>query len=246
MEKEKSLLNYYLRGFTLTNKSLDVYLLAVVLASLTLLPSLLPDSAMSRILLLPSMLFAIIDLGFSLSIPIFLLYKQQNKSLNFQTIISTTIQNTKRIILPAILIFILLLILLVVSVVLTAIFLHPAKEQVTQFSRSWSQFSKGWNPIFLILPIIFSLFTFTPFLFALERKGLLVSIKNSFMMSFRHLPYLSLVMVIGAISYSITSFLPTGVWGLFIRNPIRLYISLIATASTLFYYQKNIKDGTNL
>lgn len=182
-------------------------------------------------------------MGFSLSIPIFLLRKQQNKSLDLQEMLSTTIQNTKRIILPAILLFILLVVLLIASFVLVAIFLHPTKEQVPQFFQSLGNLSKGWNPYFLIPPVILSFFTFAPFFFALEHKGFFASIKDSFILSFRHLPYLAIVMLVGMISYSATSFLPvTEFWGLLLRYAISLYVSLIITASTLFYYHKAVKS----
>lgn len=246
MEKERSLLDYYLNGLTLTNRSLKIYLLTIALTSPTLLPSLLSNSPLSEILSLLFVPFAIINLGFSLSIPVFLLYRQQNRSLDFQTIISTTIQNTKRIILPGILIFILFALLLISSFIITAVLLHPSKEQVTQFFQSLSQLNNGWHPAIFILSIIFSFFVFTSLLFSLEHKGLLDSIKDSFMISFQHLRYLSLVIITGMISYSITSFLPTEeTWGLFARNAISLYITLAVTASTLFYYQKNIKGESD-
>lgn len=243
MNKEKSLANYYSRGFALTNKNLEVYLINLVIELPTILHSLFPKLPFSGILALFSYVMILISLGFSLSIPLFLLQKQQNKSLDFQDMLSTTFQNTKRIILPAILVFIILVVLLIVSSILVAISLHPTKEQVLQFFQSWGNLGRGWHPILLILPFTLSFFVFTPFLFALEHKGLFTSIRDGFVMCTRHLPYLVTVMFVGMISYSVISFLPgTEFWGLLLRIAINLYVSLIVAASTLFYYQQNIRS----
>ena len=227
MNKEKPLFSYYFDGLALINKSLEVYLIALVLSLLSFISFYITS---------------IISIGFSLSVPVFLLQRQQNKPLALQHILSTTINNTKRIILPLILTFILLIVLLIVSFVLIAIFLPLIKEQILQFFQSWDRLSKGWHPIFLISSILFSFFVFTPFFFSLEYKGLLVSIKKSIALSFRNLSYIASVILVGVISYSVTSLLPiTEIWGLLLKTAIALYLSLVVTASTLFYYQKVIK-----
>lgn len=242
MNKEKSLFNYFSDGFALTNKSLEVYLIALVLTLIALLNSIFPNSPYSGIFSLLLFITTIMSVGFSLSAPVFLLQKHQNKPLALQNMLSTTIKNTRRIILPLILIFILFIVLFIATSVLTAIFLYPTKEQVFQFFQSWDRFSKGWHPIFLIPSILFSFFVFTPFFFSLEYKGLLVSIKKSVALSFRNLSYIALVALVSIISYSVTSLLPIAeTWGLLLRPAITVYLNLVVTASTLFYYQKMIK-----
>lgn len=242
MNQNQSILKFYSDGFTLTNKSLDIYLISLFIFLPILLNYFFPNSPYYVVLTLLSIPVAILNIGFSLSVPIFLLQKQQNQSLNFKSILSTTTQSIRRMILPAFLIFILFVALLMLSFILLFIFLHPTGRQVQQFFQSFSNLSKGWHPIFLIQPIIVSFLVFTPFLFSLEQQGLFASLKNSLVISIKNLPYLVGVIILGIISYSVTSFLPvTEFWGLFLRFAVSLYIGLIITASTLFYYQDVVK-----
>lgn len=242
MNKNQSILGYYSAGFTLANKSLEIYLISLFILLPTSLNFLFPNSPYSAVLTLVSLLATIINIGFSLSIPVFLIQKQQNQPLTFQNIVSTTIQSTKRMILPALLIFILLVALLMLFVILLITFFHPTAGQVQQFFQSWGNLSKGWQPIFLIQSIIVSFLVFTSFLFSLESQGLFSSLKNSIIISIKNLPYLVGLIILGIISYSLTSFLPvTEFWGLFLRFAVSLYIGLMITANTLFYYQDVVK-----
>lgn len=243
MSKKKSLTNYYSQGFTLANKSSEIYLISLALSLLGILNSHSPKLPISGVMSLLGYLLVLISWSFSLSIPVFLLQKQHKKFLDFHSIFSITIQNTKRILLPAILLFALLVLLIIVSVVVFIIFINPTKEQFSQFLPNLSSLISPSHPVFLVTPVISSFFIFTPFIFALENKGLFASIKDSFAISFRHLPYLATVILIGMVTYSITSFLPiTELWGLCLRIAISLYVALIVKTSTLFYYQKSINS----
>lgn len=245
MKKSGSISGYFTEGFALLNKSLEVFLVALIfffissINSFILIPKLPWPEVLSNLLFITANL---IGIGFSLSIPVFLLEKQRGKALNLNKMFSTTLQNTKRIILPAILILIFFVILLIVvgAVILTT--LKPTNEQITQFFQSPGN---RWNPFFfllLILPIISSFLVFAPFLFSLEHKGLLVSIKGSITTSLKHLPYITAVIAAGIIPYLLINFLPTSEsWALFLGGAITTYIDLVVIASTLFYYQKVIK-----
>ncbi|MDP3724019.1 MAG: hypothetical protein Q8R11_00110 [bacterium] len=241
MNKITSLFSYFSSGFALTNKSFDIYLISLALLLLFELPSLPLDFSLSVVLSLLSTIGLAVNFGFSISIPVFLLQKQQDKPLDLRRVVSVTIQNTKRAILPLFYLFILGIIFLVFLV----IFLHPTREQAWQFFQDWAN-SGNKDPRLLILPIILSFFVFTSFLFSLEQRGFFRSMKDSVLLSFRNLPYLVLIIIIEAVSWSVISFLPSSeFWSQFLRYVISLYISLVIAASTLFYYQRVVKGEKN-
>lgn len=241
MDKEKPLLKYFFEGFSLTNHNIEIYLIGLIIV---LLPSLLyAVSPNLPILNTLSPVFYLVAFGFKLSIPKFLIQKHHDKSLVFKNIFSTTIQNTGKIILPAILLFIIFTILLMIAFALVAIFLRPTPGQISQFFESWNYSNIRWHPFLLFLFPIFSFFVFSPILFSLEHKGLFASIIGSIITSFHHLPYLAIVIAVDFISFAVTSFLPANeVWGSSIRYIVSSYISLVIISSTLFYYQKRIAN----
>ncbi len=236
MSRIKSLLNYFKSGFDLANKSIEIYFLGLALSLIISFESFFLNTQLVGIIQLLTLVGIIINLAFSLSIPIFLLQKQQGHSLNFQNILSITIQNTKRIILPVILLSILIFVLFIASLILVAIYLHPTKEVTNQFFQSLNGES---NTITYILIAFFSFFVYVSFLFSLEHKGFITSIIQSIILSFKNLSYLLLVLSAGIISYALISFLPIdNFWGLFSRVAIASYTGFVITSTTLFYYQK--------
>src|SRR3989344_1311362 len=241
MNQEKPLLKYFFEGFALANRNLEIYFLGLIIVILPpLLSAILPNLPILNAL---SPVFYLISFGFSLSIPKFLIQKHHNYSLSLKNIFSTTMQSTKRIILPSILLFIIATILLMVIFALVVIFLRPTPEQIAQFFRDFNYSNIRWHPFFLILVPVISFFVFTPILFSLEHKGLITSLLNSISTSFSHLPYLSIVIAIDFISYAGTSFFPIyEVWGSSAEYIISSYIGLVVISSTLLYYQKKIRN----
>src|SRR3989344_2263494 len=198
---QKAIFNYFLNGFFLANRSLDIFLISI---------------------------------GFTLSLPVFLIQKQQNKALDYGQVVKATLKNTKRLILPGILLFILFTIVLMASFVLAAISLHPSKDQVTSFFQS---IGKGWHPIFLIPIVLIAFLEFTSFFFSLEGNGLLSSVKKSIVVAFNNLKYISIIILISLIS-TITSFIPIETFlGPLVKMILSGYIALVLTASSLLYYQ---------
>ncbi len=238
---KKSLFDYYLRGFALANKSFTVYFITLVLLLPNVADTLIPKLPFPRIISLVSYIVGLIGFAFSLSIPVFLLQKQQKESSSLYRMLIITAQTTKRIIFPIILIVILFLLIVLASIVFAVIF-HLSREQSQYITDSIIGLNKGWHPLYLILISVYSLFTFTSFFFVLEQKGLIISMKDSFLISFRHIPYLSIATLLGVICYLVTSFLPiTELWGLCLRYVISLYVGLVVASSTLFYYQEVVK-----
>lgn len=235
-----SLLTFFKKGFDLTNKSLDIYLIKLIIYSLYLVNYLLPyvDSTIIAIIITVPLLpiIFLLNTSFSLSLPVFLLRKQQNKSTDLQNIFSVTTRNIKRLILPLILIFLIFMLVGITFLIsLTALL---GWEQFLQSSQSLSNYTKRWNPFIILSAALSSFFVFSPFLFSLENKGLISSLKGSVALSFKHLSYILWVFLANFISYSIYSFFLTETWGLFLTTAINFYIGLLVTSSTLFYYQK--------
>mgnify|MGYP001566154337 CR=1 FL=1 len=241
--KHNYIIQYLLKGFSLANRSLDILLIGFLLTiTSTILGFLLSNTALEKAQSALSFIFLFIGISFTLSIPIFLLQKQQQKSLNYKELIGILVKNTKRIMLPGILLFILFTILLSLSLVIIAIALRPSENQVAAFFQNFGKDWQGWQLIFLIPIILLSFLEFTPFFFSLENQGLWISIKNSIITAFRNLPYIGLVTLIMIITYSITSFISMGTTqGQLIRNLIAQYVNLVIAASSLFYYQSAIK-----
>lgn len=236
--QQRSIVQYFLKGFSLTNQSLDIFFISVLLFLPFLFSNFMPHTILGKILSALSIVLIFITLGFNLSLPVFLVQRQQKKALDYREIIKVVLKNTKRIILPSISLFILLTILLILSLILTAIFIHPSREEATSFFQN---IGEGWQPIFLTIVLI-SFLEFTSFFFSLEHNGLLNSIKKSVLVAFNNLYYVSIVTLFSVISYFITGFIPIEpFWGQLARTLLGGYIGFALTASSLFYYQTVIK-----
>lgn len=237
--RQKSIITYFFNGFSLANRSLDIFLISILLSLFTLLSNYIQNSFLGNILQLLDFILFFISIGFMLSLPVFLIQKQQAKALDYGQIVKITLKNTKRLIIPGILLFILFTIFLVFLFALFAILLHPSKEQVTMFFQS---IGKGWQPILLIPIILMSFLEFTAFFFSLEQNSLLSSLKKSIVAALNNLHYISIIILISIISYTLTSFIPVEtIWGQLLRMVLGGYIALVLTASSLFYYQAVIK-----
>lgn len=235
--RQKSIINYFLNGFSLTNQSLELFLISLSLFLPSLLRNFIPN--LEKVLSPLSFILLFINIGFMLSLPVFLEQKQQKKASDYRNIVKITFKNTKRIILPGVLLFFIFVILLILSFILLAVFLHPSRDEVTTFFQN---IGKGWQPIFLVPIVLMYFFEFTSFFFSLEHNGLLDSMKKSIVTAFSNLGYISIIIIIGVTSYSTTSFIPIQTfWGQVIRIVLGGYIALWLTASSLFYYQGVIK-----
>lgn len=246
--QQKPIIQYFLNGFSLTNRSLDILLINLFLFLPLLKPTLLINYTQNSIfgavlLLLAAFLLAFISIGFLLSIPVFLVQKQQKKALDYRHLGGVVIKNTRRIILPGVLLLVLLAVTLILLAILIEIFLHPnpSSKEITSFFQS---IGKGWYLIFFILLVVITFFEFTSFFFSLEHDGLFSSMKKSISVAFNNLHYISIVILISIIYSLIISFVPIGTfWGQWrlVRMFLDGYISLAVISSSLFYYQNVIK-----
>lgn len=239
MDKISKVLNYFTQGWVLVNKSLQVYILGVLLSATTPLSSLIPEGPLSTVI---AILFSIINIfyvGFTLSTPVFFNIKQMNKPLTYQIMLQTAFRNTLRMILPGLL---LILIFAVLVAALAMLFISTFGVQARQLLTIFGDLNGPFNPILISLMFIFHLFLFTPVLFSLENKGLLYSVKQSIVLVPQNLPFFIIAATLSTLLYSAAGLIPySKSWGSFLIYTFNLYVSFVITAATLIYYQKVIK-----
>src|SRR5258708_4912233 len=110
--KMKKNLHYFSKGFTLANRSLDLLLIGVFILSVSHYIGETQRRVHSVPLDLLGLVLVFFSFGFFMSLPIFLVWKQSNK-FSYLVLGKTVLKNTKRMILPGLL----LLALLSISVV---------------------------------------------------------------------------------------------------------------------------------
>lgn len=235
--------DYFLKGFRLTNKSVDILFLSFLLSFTSYLPTFFANSAISSFVQLVSFTTLFINLGFTMSLPVFLLDKQQNKKLEVTQLKAIILTNTVRMILPGIALLVIsgiLGILFFLMFVLASVSNPSDQKEIIAATQNIGNQLRQWNPFFLLFVIFSSFFTFTAIYFSLEKKGLFSSLKKSFLFSIRHWRFITIVIVINCIFYTYSVLLPISfesIFGLIIRTVITSYVNLLILASALIYYQ---------
>jgi hypothetical protein len=234
--KRTSLTHYFVNGFALANQSLDILLIDIVLVIPSLIGMYVENAILGKAISLISYILVFIGFVFTLSIPVFLVYKQRKEVLTYKEIFDVVVKNIRRMIFPTIVCFLLLTVLMII---LVAILLATKVISPPDFSAS--------DEVQHVIPIAFifvlSFFEFTSFYFSLEYNGFFTSMRKSLVAAFNNLRYIAPVILCGVASYVIFTFLSTGtLWGDLLRSVIGLYISFVVIASSLSYYQDVIKD----
>lgn len=238
----KQVIDSFQKGFSLTNKSWGLFLLALSLPLLSNIFPLLGNSFIGITLQVVGFLSIFIDFGFSVSLPIFLVYKQQGKSLSFGKIVSTTLLNTKRLMLFTILILLFMFIGGLLSLFLIAIFLYGGNFDFMQNLPPGLYF---WDFMLALIIGLCSFFTFAPIYFSLEKNGVLSSIKKSVSFSFKNLNFIMVLFVISVSTYLVLALFLNNhqnLYQLFIRNTIYAYELLLISAASLIFYQNLTKN----
>ncbi len=229
--------SYFKKGISLTNKSWILFLFGLTLALLTSLPNLTDKWALQII----GSLLLFVSFGFTFSLPIFLLNKQEDKLVDFGQIISTSLQNTKRLILPLILIGLIIsitLLLLLISVIF-----------VNQGNINFIHNMSTWKLFIVLLSGPSSFFTFAPIYFSLEKNGLLSSIKKSIVLGVKHLDFIAIIFVISASTFLILDFLLKdyqSFWQLFTKIIVYQYEVILITSTSLIFYQSHRRKGISM
>ncbi len=245
------ILNHFAKGFFLANRSLDIYIIGVGLSLFSVLASLLTGSMLGKILQLVSFIAVFFSFSYYMSLPLLLTYKQQAKPLNFNSVWTVIFKNTKRTILPLILLFILLIVFFIVLLfsllVLTIALSHPSNNQeLVAATKNFLDQIGGLSPLVIILlgifTGIFTLFAFTPIYFSVENKGFFSSMKSSVGFSLNHLNFIGFLILFGTIRFIVGTLLVRipieKPLMLFISTVIFEYVNLIISASMLLFYQK--------
>jgi hypothetical protein len=236
--RQYSLPIVFSQGFTLATKSFDVFLVGLVLSLLSLIVSSIQDALLATILQVVSFVLLIINISFMLSTPVFLVKKQQNKVLHYKNLWEVVFKNTKRIILPGILLFIIFMTILVALFVFAASTFDSTGQQISYFFGD----TNGLGLIPIVFMIGVSVFEFTSFFFSLENNSLLLSIKKSIGVAFRNIPYIGIIIFTNITSYILSSlFLSDGLWRQCIGMALGGYLSFVLSASSLVYYQRIVK-----
>ena len=231
--------DYFRKGLSLVNKSWGIFLFGLILTLLASLPDLMGDSFIKGILQVIGFLILFVEFGFGFSLPVFLLARQEGKPVNFGDILSTSLQNTKRLILPLILIFIVFIILAVISFLLVVQFVYGGNFN---FMQNTTQGFNPWNILFAFLIGLFSFTTFSPIYFSLEKNGLFRSVKRSIDLSLRNLDFIIIIFVISVSIFLFSILLLTdyqSFWQLFLRSVIYWYEELLFVAAALIFYQNH-------
>lgn len=236
-------LTFFSKGFFLTNRSLEIYLIGIVLSLIGVLVSLFKGSPVGTVLKIVSFISIFFTFGFQMSVPLLLTLKQQTNHLAFNKAWSVILRNTKRMILPVILFGTLFMILLFSLLIWFIAMSHPTNSQaIVNVIKNIAEQMRNWNPLFIVLGIPFALFAFTPIYFSVENKGFFASMKRSISFSFKHLNFIMLLVLFGAINYTVITLIRIPVenpLGRVILSVITHYVGLILSASTLLFYQSS-------
>src|SRR3989344_783908 len=201
MPKEKAVYSYFLNGFSFLNKNIEIYFVLIVLILINTLLPVQDKSIIGLAFLLPSITLTVFQWGYNLSVPIFLVQKKSDKKLSYIYIRDTTVQTTKRLIVPALILAILFTLFIIIFIIVISAISNGDVEKIKTINQQFQNWVQ--NPIHLgLLPFsfIFALFSFFPIFFSLEKYGFIDSIKKSITFSFKNLRFVVLLLAINIVS----------------------------------------------
>lgn len=236
-------LTFFSKGFFLTNRSLEIYLIGIALSLIGVLVNLFKGSPIGTVLQIVSLVSIFFTFGFQMSVPLLLTLKQQTKYLDFNKAWSVILRNTKRMILPVILFGTLFMVLFFSLLIWFVAMSHPTDSQaIVSTIKNFAEQMRNWNPIFIVLGIPFALFAFTPIYFSVENKGFFASMKRSISFSFKHLNFIMLLVLFGAVNYTVITPIRIPIenpLGQLALSVVIHYVGLIMSSSTLLFYQSS-------
>lgn len=236
----KTVFTYFRSGTKLANKNIIIYLIGLALS----LTSLLPNASRNGLLSILYLFFLYVSFAYGMSIPLFLVQKQQNKSLEVHNLLNSVFKQAKRLVIPTIVFFILFPFLIFLPVLIVLINtagwgIEPG--QIAISTQNMINYMKVWNPIYVVFVTLYSFFVFVPIYFSLEEKGIFTSITRSAMFCCKHLNYFALVVVINLVTSFISNYisilLGNTTTTLLISTPLVQYINFIVLASSLLFFQ---------
>lgn len=229
---DQQLIGYFKKGFALTNKSWDLFAIGLVLSLLFSIPDLLGDFYGKWVLQILGFLTFLIAMGFSFSTAAFLLDKQKGKRIGLSNILSITMGNAKRLILPLLLVFILFIFGVVFMIIIFGAF--GAKPDFSQITQG------RWRLLVTVCMGLFSFTSFTSIYFSIEKNGFFKSTKKSIMFGFKNLDFILFVYIATVTVYAIHNsfFNNNQIWyQILLRSILNQYSELVITATSLILYQ---------
>lgn len=215
-------------SFSLANKNLDIYLIGISI--------LIAQTIIARFNNLLSFLTIFIVSGFYASIPLFIDGKVKNKVFNLKKVFVTSMKNSRRLIVP-----IILVIGTFLSLCFGILFLLGAKKTQEIFNSSLVRGNLLQEVfIFFVLTIPFA---FTSIYFSVENMGVPKSLKKSFWYSLENPKAVLLITLFGAVSLIIRmGIFPQPLNGIenFISGAITQYFGLFIASYTLLIYRKRL------
>ena len=237
--------NLFIHGFSLLNRNIDLYLIAVLFTLflffihfLNKLP--FPFGLINGILLV---IVTVLSLSYGLLVPLLLSYNQQRMKISYQTLLKLIVGNAKRLLIPFI---ILIPILFIVSTIIGAVLiitLHIKNSQ--QLIQTLDTIQPSWNPGYFlftsILTVLLSFLTFTSVFFSVENLGIFSAWVKSITFSFRNIRFIGLIIVISLATNfvsSVINLIPFDrAFVTYISSIPIQYIHLGVLSSSLLYYQ---------
>lgn len=216
---------HIIESFSLANKNLDIYLLGIFI--------LLLQTFIAKFNNLLSFLTIFIGFGFYISIPLFIEDKIKTKVLNLKKVFTTTMKNSRRLIIP---------IILAVCITLLLFFSLMFMLGIQKTQDTLSLLAKD-NLILGILSILSSPFSFTSIYFSIEGIGILKALGESFKISIEHPKSLFLIAILSVVSLVLRSLvlsLYADELGNFIFAAITQYFGLLIASYTLLVYRKKL------
>ena len=228
---------YFIEGFNLSRRSLDLLLIYLLLSLTTFINLLVRDQSLSNFLSILSVATLVISTGFTLSLPLFFTMKQ-DRNLSLDKVLGTTLNNIKRFIVPGTLLTVgVIVVCFIIAAVLFGIF-NPSKDELRSVLESLTL-----RLVFAIFSVFLLIFEFTAIYFSIERKSLIGALKASAYTSFNNLGYLGTLAVINLVHFTLISFIPPDYAGALVIGSIFSYVvSFFLNATTLIYYQKAVKN----
>ena len=220
--------DYFKKGFTLANKSLDIFLIALTLSILSEFSGLLKGNALiGSAVQAAGILISFVWFGFIFSLPLFLKERQEGKPLKLSYIFSFLWDNVKKMILPS------LVIGSIIALVFFTLFL------IFQFIFNAVQSPAFYITLFALIAGFMPFISFGPIYFSLEKNNFYKAVQKSCSLSLKNLNFVAIIFLFYSLIFLIFGLLSIDKN---LRQLITLVIfnygMLVVFASSLIFFLK--------
>lgn len=247
MPQRKAAYHYFIEGFSFLNKNIEIYLLLIVISLASTLLSIHSRSIFGLIFLFIGLFLTAFHWGYLTSVPVFFVQKKNGKKLSYKYILDVSLQVTKRLIVPILILGLLFFLFIIGFLIVEQTVTNGNVEKMKAINQQLQNMIRQPNYFVIFLSsLIFSFFSFFSIFFSLEKYSFINSIKKSVTFSFKNLQFIILAFLITIVSgYVIRAVIPASLigttvgitWFGFFYQGLMLYPSLVVTASALLYYQ---------